>query len=121
MENQLKIYDYLDLVMQENQKQQWFKNFELNFFVSDVMNSLKIENFQEIEIALNRTFSVCKSLRISKVQNFKKIYRFDGKNLHIDWKISSLACYLIIINCNPSNKFVARAQLHFALNRFMNN
>lgn len=121
MENQLKIYDYLDLVMQENQKKQWFKNFELNYFVSDVMASLKIKNFEEIEMALNRTFSVCNSLQISKVQNFKKIYRFDGKNLHIDWKISSLACYLIIINCNPSNEFVARAQLHFALNRFINN
>ena len=121
MENQLKIYDYLDLVMQEHQKQEWFKHFKLNYFVSDIMNNLKIDNAQEIEISLTRTFDVCHSLHISKKQNFKKIYRFDGKNLLIDWKISSLACYLIIINCNPSNEFVARAQLHFAINRFRNN
>jgi len=121
MENQLKIYDYLDIVMQEHQKQRWFKNFELNYFVSDIMSNLNIDNAQEIEISLKRTFNACNTLRISKRQNFKKIYRFDGKNLHIDWKISSLACYLIIINCNPTNEFVARAQLHFALNRFRNN
>lgn len=121
MKNQLKIYDYLDIVMQEHQKQQWFKNFKLNFFVSDVMNNLNINDEQEIEISMKRTFAVCNTLQISKNQNFKKIYRFDGKNLYIDWKISSLACYLIIINCNPNNEVVARAQLHFALNRVSNN
>ena len=121
MEKQLKIYDYLDIIMQEHQKQQWFKNFKLNYFVSDIMNNLNIEDLNEIQVSLNRTFAACSTLHISKHQNFKKIYRFDGKNLHIDWKISSLACYLIIINCNPTNEFVARAQLHFALNRFRNN
>ena len=121
MENELRIYDYLDIVLQEHQKQQWFKNFKLNYFVSDIMNNLNIDNSQEIEISMNRTFAVCNTLQISKKQNFKKIYRFDGENLLIDWKISSLACYLIIINCNPSNEFIARAQLHYALNRFRNN
>ena len=121
MENQLKIYDYLDVLSQEHQKQQWFDYVKLNYFISDIMNSLHIEDPNEIQISINRTFAACKILHISKPQNFKKIYRFDGKNLHIDWKISSLACYLVIINCNPANEFVARAQLHFALNRFRNN
>jgi len=121
MKNQLRIYDYLDIVMKEHQQQQAYKNFKLNYFVSDIMNGLNIDNTQEIQISLNRTFAVCKTLHISKPQNFQKIYRFDGKNLHIDWKISSLACYLVIINCDPLNEFVARAQLHFALSRFRNN
>ena len=121
MKNHLKTYDYLDIVMQEHQKQQWFKNFILDYFVSDIMSNLNIHDALEIQISLDRTFAACTTLQISKHQNFKKIYRFDGENLHIDWKISSLACYLIIINCNPSNEFVARAQLHFAFNRFRNN
>ena len=121
MKNQLKIYDYLDIVLQEHQKNKWFENFKLNYFVSDVMSNLNIKDAIEIEVSLNRTFDACDTLHISKLQNFKKIYRFDGKNLHVDWKISSLACYLIIINCNPTNEFVARAQLHFALNRFRDN
>ena len=121
MQKQLKIYDYLDIVLQDHQKQQWFENFRLNYFVSDIMHNLNIVNTDEIQISLERTFNACNTLHISKKQNFKKIYRFDGTNMNIDWKISSLACYLIIINCNPSNEFVARAQLHFALNRFRNN
>ncbi len=121
MKNEIKLYDYLDIVMQEHQKKQWFKKYELNYFVRDIMNNLNIDDSQEIEIAVKRTFDACKILHISKNQNFKKIYRFDGANLHIDWKISSLACYLIIINCNPSNEFVARAQLHYAINQFRNN
>lgn len=121
MKNQLKIYDYLDFVLQENKKQQWSENLKLNYFLSDVMSDLNIENDNEIQYSLNRTFAACNTLHISKHQNFKKIYRYDGENLYIDWKISSLACYLVIINCNPSNEFVARAQLHFALHRFGNN
>jgi hypothetical protein len=121
MKNEIKLYDYLDIVMQEHHRQQWFKNYGLNYFVRDIMHNLNIIDDNEIEMAVKRTLDACKILQISQNQNFKKIYRFDGSNLHIDWKISSLACYLIIINCNPSNEFVARAQMHFALNRFRNN
>ena len=121
MENQLKIFDYLDIVMQEQQKQRRAENLKLNFFVSDIMSNLNINDAVEIEVSLNRTFAACRILHISQEQNFKKIYRYDGENLHIDWKISSLACYLVIINCNPTNEIVARAQLHFTMNRFGNN
>lgn len=113
----MKLYDYLDIVMREHEKQQRFRTNQLPYFVSDLMDSLNIDDSKEIENAVNRSFDACKTLQISKNQNFKKIYRFDGKNILIDWKISSLACYLVIINCNPSNEFVARAQLHFAINR----
>ncbi len=121
MKNEIIIYDYLDIVMQEHQKQQWFKTYQLNYFVRDIMTNLNIDDDNEIEIAVRRTFDACKILQISKNHNFKKVFRFDGKNLHVDWKISSLACYLIIINCDPSNTLVARAQLHFAINQFKNN
>lgn len=118
MKNQIKMYDELQLVMQENQNR--FKGYPLHYFVSDIMNDLHIESMQEIETSMNRTFDVCDTLQISRQQNFEKIYRSDGKDLCIDWKISSLACYLVIINCNPANECVARAQIHFALHRFGN-
>lgn len=118
MENQLKFHNYLDYMMVEYQKKEWFKNPNLNYFVSDVMNNLEIDDELEINNSLNRTFDACENLEISLLQNFKKIYSFDGASLKVDWKISSLAFYLIIINCNPINKIVAKAQLHFALSRF---
>lgn len=121
MKNEIKLYDFLDIVMQEQERHQQFRYKQLNYFVRDVMNNLNIDNILEIDLAMQRTFDACQILRISKNDNFKKVYRYDGKNLHIDYKISALACYLIIINCNPMNEFVARAQLHYAMNRFRNN
>jgi len=118
MERQLKIYDYLDVLLQENKRKQWFVNVKLNYFVSDIMDKLHIDNALEIEASLNRTFAVCSAVPISLNENFIKIYCFDGESLRIDWKISALACYLLIINCNPSNEFVARAQLHFGQSGF---
>ncbi|MDI1318172.1 hypothetical protein [Flavobacterium sp.] len=115
MENQLRIYDYLDVLLQEHKNQQ-FKNFKLKYFLTDIMNILDINDAVEIQVSLDRTFAICNALHISQLANFQKIYRFDGENLQADWKISSLACYLIIINCNPTNEFVARAQLHFVMN-----
>ena len=120
MENQIEIYDYLDSIMQEYKKQEWLRELKLDFFVSDVMKNLNINDETEITISINRTLDVCHNLKISVPQNFKKIYRSDGYNIHTDWKISSLACYLIIINCNPNNETVAKAQLHFVLNNIKN-
>lgn len=116
MENKLKIYDYLDVVMQEHKKQQ-FENLKLKYFLSDIMSDLKIIDAEEIQASLDRSFAVCNALHISQLVHFQKIYRSNGDNLIVDWKISSLACYLILINCNPKNEFVARAQLHFPSNR----
>ena len=117
MENQLRIYDYLDVLLQEHKKQQ-FENFKLKYFLTDIMSNLNINDAIEIQVSLDRTFAVCSALHISQLANFQKIYRFDGEKLLVDWKISSLACYLLLINCNPTNEFVAKAQLSFSLNKF---
>lgn len=121
MKNEIKFYDYLDMVLHEQNRQEWFSNMQPHYFVRDIMSNLNIKDLLEIETAIKRTFDACKILQISESANFKKIYRFDGTTLHIDYKISSLACYLIIINCNPTYQLVAQAQLHFAINRFKNN
>jgi len=117
----LKIYDYLEKMLEAQQQRQNDAETKLNFFVSEVMEILAIEESEEIVISLNRTFRAFGTLQLPFNQNFKKIYRFDGIDMVLDWKISPLACYLIIINCDPTNELVAKAQLHFAMNRMGNN
>lgn len=80
------------------------------------MEEIEIEESEEIASSLERTFQACLVLNIPIEKNFKRIYRFNGQDLILDWKISLLASYLLIINCNPSHESVARAQLFFALN-----
>ena len=82
------------------------------------MEMLDIEDAEEIVRSLNRTFHACGTLNISFNRNFKRVYRFDGERLIVDWKISPLACYLIIINCNPNHESVAKAQIYFAMNKY---
>ena len=96
-------------------RQNWFFEPRLNYFVSEVMEKLNIEDKDEIAASVNRAIQVCGTLQLPQHCNFKKVYRFDGENMIMDWKISSMACYLIIINCNPKNEYVAKAQLHFAI------
>lgn len=112
----LKQPDHLETMMEERQNQQWFFEAHLPYFANEIMETLNIEDAAEIVLALKRTFEACYILHIPLNRNFKRVYRYDGQNLIADWKISALAHYLIIINCNPANEQVAEAQLYFAMN-----
>jgi hypothetical protein len=113
----LKLYDYLEAMLEERNKQRWFFEAKLKFYASEIMKSLDIEDADDIASSLNRAFKACDSLQIPLNRNFERVYCYDGKGLTLDWKISALACYLIIINCNPSHESVAKAQLFFAMNQ----
>ncbi|HEY0031024.1 MAG TPA: hypothetical protein VGC65_09720 [Bacteroidia bacterium] len=116
----LKLYDYLEAMMEVRNNRQWYFETRLNYFASDVMETLEIKDPAEIAFSLERAFQACKTLNIPFSRNFKKVFRFDGEKLFADWKISALAGYLIIINCNPSYPPVANAQLFFAMNQVVN-
>lgn len=112
----LKLYDYLETRLDEHNKfHHIFFDSKLDYFVSEIMEMLVINDPDEIASSVNRAFRVCEALQLSQGRNFKRVYRYDGENMKPDWKISSLACYLIVINSNPSNEHVAKAQLYFAM------
>lgn len=112
----LRKVDYIeDLMLTENFVQ--FDELDLRYYASDIMESLDCEDSEEMNEAIARVLQVCHSLDIPLGKNFKRIYRYDGDRLCIDWKLSSLACYLLMINGNPCNPNVARAQLFFAARR----
>lgn len=112
----LKLYNPLeDTLIQYNRNK---KVVELVYYASEIMESLGFSEEEELRTAINRTFEICASLHISIDENFRTIYRFNGDDLIADWKISPLACYLIIINANPSNPKVAKAQLFFIIQNY---
>lgn len=113
----LKLYDYLDAMIEERNRRYWFFEAKLNFYASEIMKSLDIEDADDIASSINRAFKACDTLQIPLNRNFKRVYCSDGKGVILDWKISALGCYLIIINCNPSHEGVAKAQLYFAMNQ----
>lgn len=88
-----------------------------HYYASDLRDDLEITQEEEFRSAIERALKVCRTLAISIEDNFKTVYRFESNALVHDWKLSNLACYLIIVNSNPENKRVAKAQLYFAVKR----
>lgn len=111
----LKLYDHLENILLDNEREQWQRSYKLKYFATEVMKELNIDLQIEIFDALERAKSACCSLDIPCEAHFKKIYRSNGESMIIDWKLSSLACYLVVVNAHPSNPSIARAQLFFAL------
>jgi hypothetical protein len=86
-------------------------------YASELTDRLKISE-DDFDDAMERAFSACVSLDIPIKTNFRSVYRSFENYLVTDWKLSSLACYLIIINSDPANANVARIQLLFATKNF---
>jgi hypothetical protein len=109
----LMLSEHIETLMTERNKQ-WLFEARLNYLASEIMETLMINDAEEITSSLNRAFLACDSLHIPFHRNFERVFCYDGENMIEDWKISPLAYYLIIINCNPRHESVAKAQLYFA-------
>ncbi len=83
------------------------------YYASELIGFFGFENEDEFNAALQRAFDACSAMQLSIDDNFLCVYRYAQNALLRDWKLSSLACYLIAINGNPGNRNVARAQLYF--------
>ena len=111
----LKIYDYLDEVLATQQIHQVKHQQRFLYYASDIMEKMGETSATDFNETLFRTMKVCRALEISIPENFKKIYRYDGDKLIIDWRLSSLASYLLLLNGNPMNPSVAKAQMFAVL------
>lgn len=107
----ITLYDHLDKFL-EDEKDKSQQTIPLRHLVSDLMEDLGYLNETDFNHALLRAFEVCCTLQISIPAHFKKIYRFSDNRLQVDWQVSDLACYLLLINGNSCNPNVAKAQLH---------
>ena len=83
-------------------------------YASDLRSQLGIEEEAGFEDAMRRALKVCRQLSIPIDDNFRSVYRFGSEALIRDWRLSDLACYLIIVNADPDNARVAEAQVYFA-------
>src|SRR5436853_7393617 len=112
----LKIYDYLDELLEDDYRRS-MNPIPLRHLASDVMDQLGYCNEGDLHNALMRAFEVCCSLHIPISENFKKVYRYKDNLVEIDWQISDLGCYLLLINGNSCNPNVAKAQLRAIISK----
>lgn len=110
----LKIYDPLDEVLALNR---FAEMVPMHFYASELAEKLGCTSADQLNGALNRTFNICETLGISVRLHFRKVYLYQDGQIYPDWKLSNLACYLLMINGNPCSPHVAEAQLFFMFNR----
>ncbi|RFS22778.1 damage-inducible protein D [Chitinophaga silvatica] len=111
----LKLFDYLEEVIATERISQ-LNTPRLLYTASEIMEELGYSNQSGMEQEpLDRAMHACASLNIPVDYNFKKVYYFKDGELKTDWQLSELATYLFMINCNPLNPFVAKAQLIFMM------
>lgn len=90
-----------------------FSGLSLQLFASD-LSSLGIEHGPEMYEAVQRAMMACRGAGLSVDRNFKEIFVSRGGVIYRDWKISSLARNLIILNADPSNPIIAKIQVKLA-------
>ena len=110
----LKLFDYLEEVI-ATEKISQLNTPKLLYTVSEIMQELGYTQAGMEQEPLDRAMHACTALNIPVDYNFKKVYYFKDGELITDWQLSELASYLFMINCNPLNPFVAKAQLIFMM------
>ena len=110
----LKLYDYLDEVLAIEKISQ-FKQKELPYYASDLMEKLGYDNTCDFESAMKRTFQILRAMEMPLNQNFHQVYKYTNGKLNPDWQVSTLASFLLTLNGNPCNLNVAKAQVFLAM------
>lgn len=87
----------------------------LQYTASEIMEQLGYGEGAVAVEPLERAMHACAALQIPIKDNFHKIYCCRDGHMVADWQLSALACYLFMINCDPLNPYVAKAQLLFMM------
>jgi len=107
----LKVFDYIDEILATGAMHQAAHQANLRYYASDLMQHLGENDPALRAVAVRRAMEVCHATGISLDKNFKKVHIFSGEAIEVDWLLSSLASYLFLMNGNPANPLVAKAQL----------
>lgn len=82
-------------------------------YISELKRLLECESDEMIQSAFTRALRTMLILDIPVRYHIKEIYRTEDEGVCVDYRLSSLAIYLTIINTEPVNPIIARAQLYF--------
>lgn len=85
------------------------ENRKFKFYASDIFDESLSE--EEIHQAVQRAMQVCSSLNITINNHFKTVYKAIDEEIGIDWKMSALGAYLVLMNGDTKYQQVANFQL----------
>jgi hypothetical protein len=71
---------------------------ELKFYASNILPRFGISEQTDFELVITKAAALCQITNIPVSKHFKVIYRENNKHLIKDWKLSKLACSIILIS-----------------------
>jgi len=81
------------------------------FYGSDLASALGYETDLTFDEVIHTAIHACAALHIPVRYHFLPLYRQGDDGLYADWKLSRLACMLIIMHADLSHPEVTEAQL----------
>jgi DNA-damage-inducible protein D len=79
-------------------------------YASDVFKDFNFSKELAINYAIKRAKYACTTLNVPISEHFVSVYRAIEDEVYVDWKLSSFAAYLTLLNGNPSDPLVASFQ-----------
>lgn len=91
----------------------FIENFNRRNCIHYASDLFKDESFKKeiaINYAINRAKRACTTLNVPLAEHFVSVYRAIDEEVYVDWKLSSFAAYMTLINGDPSDPLVAKFQ-----------
>ncbi|MFC2106928.1 hypothetical protein ACFLRY_01205 [Bacteroidota bacterium] len=82
---------------------------QLKFYASEFVMDFDLKDIH-IQQAVRRAVRACAAMNIPPSKHFRKVYLYDDEILFIDWRLSPYGCYLLLLNCDPSNPLISKFQ-----------
>lgn len=115
----------MELITIKKYEPEVFKRFEKHInegdfvcFASEAAEKMEFKNSNEYHKAIKSAMELCLHAGLSIENNFRQVYScsIEGRIL-FDWKLSSLAYYLVCMNGETTNPKVAKMQIELLINK----
>lgn len=83
------------------------------YYASELLERLMQTDDFDFDASVRKAIAILRLTGIPVQQHFSCIYRSETRGTRRDWKMSELACSLIIISANPENREVEEVQQAF--------
>ena len=89
---------------------------KLRYYASDLFDEQATNHEHHVQEAVKRAMQVCNTLNWPVSNHFKIVYKAFGEEIGIDYKMSVLGAYLVLMNGNPNLQQVAAFQKDVIVN-----
>lgn len=80
------------------------------YYASDLLQKLIHSTDFDLDSSIRKTIAILKLTGNSVQNHISRVYRSEFPGVRCDWKLSELACSLIILSYESSNKDIEEAQ-----------